>query len=85
MSSALVLVLEPGVVWLQREDYEVVPLNPRHSVSKLAEAIERGIPAVPDLNRPDFYEVSLTNCSAYVHVHDAARRVYLVACLGVQQ
>ena len=78
MKSAL--VSEPDVVWLQHQDYDIVPLNTLHApISELGEAIRRGIPAVPDPNRPDFYEMNLIHGWAYIHVHDAARTVYVVA------
>jgi hypothetical protein len=78
MKSAV--VLEPDVVWLQHQDYDIVPLNTFHStISEPAEAIRRGIPAVPDLNRPNFYELNLSQGWAYIHVRDAARTVYVVA------
>ena len=75
------LLSEPDVFWLQRDDYEVVPLNALHSpISEVVEAIKRGISAVPDPNRRDFYEVHLPDGWAYIHVRDAARTVYVVAC-----
>jgi hypothetical protein len=79
MTSAL--ALQPDTVWLQRENYEIVPLNALRgaSISELAGAISHGISAYPDSKRRDFYEIHLTDAWAYIHVHDAARTVYLVA------
>ena len=78
MKSAL--LLKPDVVWLQRENYHIVPLNPLHApVSELAEVIGQGISACPDSKRRDFYDVNLTDGWAYIHVRDAAQTVYLVA------
>ena len=79
MKSAL--ISEPDVVWLQRENYEIVPLNALRAapISELEEAIGQGISARPDSRRRDFYEVDLTDSWAYIHVHDAARTVYVVA------
>jgi hypothetical protein len=76
-----VLVSEPDVVWLQHENYEIVPLNARGDapIPELAEAFRQGIPACPDSKRRDFYEINLSDGWAYIHVHDAARTVYLVA------
>ncbi len=79
MKSAL--ISEPDAVWLQRENYEIVPLNALGGapISELEEAIGQGISARPDSRRRDFYEVDLTDSWAYIHVHDAARTVYVVA------
>ena len=76
-----VLISEPDVVWLQRENYEIVALNALRGVptSELAEAIGHGTSARPDSKRRDFFEVDLTDSWAYIHVHDAARTVYVVA------
>jgi len=39
----------------------------------------KGISARPDSKRRDFFEVNLTDGWVYIHVHDAARTVYVVA------
>jgi len=72
---------EPGTIWLRRKNYRIVPLNSSLSghTAALGLAIERGVYACPDLQRPDFYDIELENGRAYVHVHDDARAVYLVA------
>ena len=69
------------VVWLQCENYEIVPLNALRGAptSELAEAIGQGISARRDSKRRDFFEVNLTDGWVYINVHDAARTVYVVA------
>jgi hypothetical protein len=68
-------------VWLRAANYEVAPLNARVSgrVSELKRALESGIPAYPDTNRANFYDVELPDGWAYIHVHDDNQTVYLVA------
>ena len=68
-------------ICLRRRDYRVVPLNSSLSgyATALGMAIERGVRAYRDLHRPDFYDIELENGRAYVHLHDDARAVYLVA------
>ena len=72
---------EVEAISLRRRNYRVVPLNSSLSgyTAALGMAIEHGVRACPDLQRPDFYEIELENGRAYVHVHDDARAVYLVA------
>jgi hypothetical protein len=72
---------ELDAIWLRRRNYRIVPLNSSLSghTPALGMAIERGVRAYPDLQRPDFYHIELENGRAYVHVHDDARAVYLVA------
>jgi len=72
---------ELDAIWLRRRNYRIVPLNSSLSghTTALGMAIERGVRAYPDLQRPDFYDIELENGRAYVHVHDDARAVYLVA------
>ena len=72
---------ELDAIWLRRRDYLVVPLNSSifGYTAALGMAIERGVRAYLDLQRPDFYEIELEDGRAYVHLHDDARAVYLVA------
>jgi hypothetical protein len=72
---------ELEAIWLRRRDYRIVPLNSWLSgcTPAVGMAIDRGVRAYPDLQRPDFYDIELENGRAYVHVHDDARAVYLVA------
>ena len=72
---------ELDVIWLRRKDYRVVPLNSSLSgyAAELVMAIECGVRAYRDLQRPGFYDIELENGRAYVHLHDDARAVYLVA------
>jgi hypothetical protein len=73
-----------NAVWLQHDDYEIVPLKPwlRGCVVTLAHAIRRGIWVRRDPNRLDFHYVALTNGCAYIHVRNDTRVVYLVAHLA---
>jgi hypothetical protein len=68
-------------VWLKANNYNVVSLNSKLSpyVPELAMAIRNGVPAYPDHGREGFYDVELNNGWTYIHVHDDARTVYLVA------
>jgi hypothetical protein len=79
MNSASALKLD--AIRLQRQNYEIVPLNPSlHApILELEQAIRLGILGLPDLQRRDFYDVDLSNGWAYIHVRDEARAVYLVA------
>ena len=72
---------ELDAIWLRRRNYRIVPLNSSLSghTPTVGMAIDRGVRAYPDLQRPDFYDIELENGRAYVHVHDDARAVYLVA------
>jgi hypothetical protein len=72
---------ELEAIWLRRRNYRIVPLNSSLSghTPTVGMAIDRGVRAYPDLQRPDFYDIELENGRAYVHVHDDARTVYLVA------
>ena len=76
------LTVECDAMWLQLQDYHVIPLNERLDGSELEQAIQRGIPARPDLRRNDFYDVELGCGRAYVHVHHDLQTVYLIAYLG---
>jgi len=77
------LTVQCDAIWLRLQNYRVMPLNHRLDGSiELERAIQRGIPACPDLNREDFYEVELDGRSAYVHVRHDLETVYLVAYFG---
>lgn len=70
-------------IWLQLENYHVVPLSPQlDGCADLQLAINRGIPACPDLHRADFYDVELGDGWAYINVRDDLQVVYLVAHFG---
>lgn len=68
-------------IWLRRQNYHVMPLNPRLGghVLEVECAIELGIPAHPDLRRHDFYLLELNSGWVYIHVRENARTVYVVA------
>src|SRR5262252_8025790 len=58
-------------VWLRLRGYHVVTLKPdfdEHATG-LERAIHQGIPAYPDMARPDFYDVALEEGWAYIHVY----------------
>ena len=73
--------LQNDTIWLQSTNYNVVSLNSKLSshVQELEKALKVGIPAFPDNGRNGFYDVELNNGWSYIHVHDSARTVYLVA------
>ena len=68
-------------IWLNTKNYNVVALNTRIAshVPELRNAIRDGVTAYADETRPNFYDVELASGWSYVHVHDDARTVYLVA------
>ena len=67
--------------WLRAPNYQVTPLNRTlaERVSELKRALQAGLPALPDANRENFYDVELPEGWAYIHVRDDNRTVYLVA------
>ena len=50
-------------IWLRATKYNVAALNSKLAgrVSELRYALEAGLPAYPDTNRGDFYDVELPN------------------------
>jgi hypothetical protein len=48
-------------------------------VADLKRALEAGLPAYPDSNRSDFYDIELARRWAYIHVQKQSRTIYLVA------
>jgi hypothetical protein len=46
---------------------------------ELKRALESGVPAYPDGNRENFYDVELPTGWAYIHVRDDRQIVYLIA------
>ena len=68
-------------VWLRLPDYKVVALKPEcdEPAFELERAIQKGIPAYPDLARDDFYDVPLVQGWAYIHVYRDRCSIYLVA------
>jgi hypothetical protein len=68
-------------VWIKLCGYHVVALKPQFDerALELEWAIQRGIPAYPDLARADFYDVALEEGWAYIHVYRDGHAVYLVA------
>ena len=68
-------------IWLSTSGYEVTPLNAKLAArtSELKRALQGGIPAYPDMNRRNFYDVELPSGWAYIHVREDKQAVYLVA------
>jgi hypothetical protein len=68
-------------IWLRATKYNVAALNSKLAgrVSELKCALEAGLPAYPDTNRGDFYDVELPNGWAYIHVREDKHTVYLIA------
>jgi len=68
-------------IWLRATKYKVAALNSKLAsrVSELKFALDAGLPAYPDTNRGDFYDVELPNGWAYIHVRENTQTVYLVA------
>ncbi len=73
--------LQNDTIWLQSGNYNVVSLNSKLSshIPELKRALKIGVPAYPDNSRDGFYDVELNDGWSYIHVHDNARTVYLVA------
>jgi len=79
MMAAAALVND--VLWLEARNYHVAALNPKLSrhVSDVARALAQGAPAFPDNARRGFYDLEVSGGRAYIHFHEDARTVYLVA------
>lgn len=73
--------IQMDTTWLQLRNYEVAALNGRLSgrVPELKRALESGLAAYADTNRPHFYDVELPTGWAYVHVREDKQTVYLIA------
>jgi hypothetical protein len=71
------------LIWLRLPGYRAVSLKPEFDAQamELERAIHRGVPAYPDSDRPDFYDVELDGGWTYVHIYREARAVYLVCPL----
>ena len=73
-------VVPCDAIWLQLQNYHVMPLNPGlEGCIEVMRGIHGRIPACPDLHRNDFYDVELDDGCAYVHVRHDLKTVYLVA------
>ena len=73
--------MQSDSIWLSTTNYNVESLNGKLAmrVAELKHALQAGIPAFPDTNRDNFYDVELPNGWAYIHVRDDKQTVYLVA------
>jgi hypothetical protein len=76
-----VTAVPSDTTWLHAPNYQVLPLNTTVAgrVPELKRALQSGLPACPDMNRHNFYDVELPGGWAYIHVRDDNRTVYLVA------
>ena len=73
--------LKMETVWLRLRNYAIVPLKIRLTdrMIELTHVLKKGVRALPDARRTNFYDVELENGWAYIHVRDDARTVYVVA------
>jgi hypothetical protein len=73
-------------IWLRAAGYSVNALNSKLTgrVSELKRALEAGLPAYPDNNRGNFYDVELPNGWAYIHVREDKQVIYLIAYSPLQ-
>lgn len=73
--------IQMDTTWLRLRNYEVSALNGRLTgrVPELKRALESGLAAYADANRPSFYDVELPTGWAYVHVREDKQTVYLIA------
>jgi hypothetical protein len=76
--------IQSDAIWLRAADYRVEALNSKltQRVAELARGLKAGLPACPDTNRREFFDVELPNGWAYIHVCDKRKTVYLVAYSG---
>ena len=73
-------------IWLSAAGYSVNALNSKLTgrVSELKRGLEAGLPAYPDMNRGNFYDVELPNGWAYIHVREDKQAIYLIAYSPLQ-
>ena len=64
-----------------KTDQPVIPINPTTWIylPEVEDALHRGVTAIPDIHRPDFFEIEIGDHWYYVHVPSRLRAVYLVA------
>jgi len=76
--------VQNDTIWLESKNYDIVPLNSRVAshVSELTSALRQGVPAYPDNAREGFYDIELESGWSYIHVHENAQTVYLIAHSG---
>jgi hypothetical protein len=69
-----------AVTWL-RTDHPVVPINPSTwgHLREVEAALQLGVTATADANRPGFYEIEVGNNWFYIHIPSRITGVYLVA------
>ena len=68
-----------------KANYKVVSLNRalEPQVTRLKRALAKGLVALGDRTRDNFYEVRLEDGCFYIHVYDLKKVVYLVAASQV--
>ena len=73
--------LQTDTTWLRISNYQLAALNQKldDRLLELADALNSGLAAYPDMSRDNFYDVELPNGWAYIHVRDDKQTVYLVA------
>jgi len=66
---------------LKATDYKVVSLNGalEPHVARLRRALSKGLVALGDRARDNFYEVRMEDGCFYIHVYDLKKTVYLIA------
>ena len=66
---------------LLKTDQPVIPINPTAWIylPEVEAALHRGVTAIPDDHRPEFFEVEIGDHWYYLHVPSRLRAVYLVA------
>ena len=75
------IAAQSDTIWLRAANYHVTALNAtlENRVAELKRGLQTGIPAYPDMNRDNFYDIELPNGWAYIHIRDDKNTVYLVA------
>jgi hypothetical protein len=70
-----------SVTTLLKTDQPIIPINPGTwcYLPEVEAALHRGVAAIPDVHRPEFFEIELGDIWYYVHVPSRIRAVYLVA------
>jgi hypothetical protein len=67
-------------IWI-RTDRPVVPTNTAdwHHLLAVQDALQQGLFAIADSNRPEFYEIRLEDNWYYIHIPSRIAGVYLIA------
>jgi hypothetical protein len=67
-------------IWL-RTDRAVIPTNTAdwHHLLTVQSALYQGVFAIPDVKRPEFYEIEIDDSWYYIHIPSRIGGVYLIA------